>query len=1161
MNVEQLPKKLLTGFLVALMAFSGCPAVPVAIAQDDPQTEAGTDPQTRTYTVVHVLQDLDGTYGTVADTETLEGAVGDTTRAAARDYEGFTCLGVENQTIGVEGDIAITVRYARNAYYGTWVDGYSDEPHTERYLFGQTLAYAAEPDVHIDGHTFLRWQDIDGVAYDSATCATMPARDLTLYAIYDPAIEAGIMVEYYVQSASDGPDAAEKTYGLAKRVDSATAPVGDSWAKLESAYATYAESGMDFDFDAEATAAANEGLEVLPDGSSVFKVYFNRPVVRIEMQYWKGGAKANAVSRGSVTGLFGASTAGVDWPVYTHEAGEPESWDGDYYWMAIENDGRITFVKTPPTAFYYSQAYMKRGDDGVWTITLASYASLAKYYNATSTGGNENPASQYAHLEGLEDNTWPDELSASSRLGNYTTAIAVTEDGQEGFTTAAGRWGDFIDNIETATIDFTYYWTRYNHAKITLNWGDPNGQSVYPGSSSKFITHDAHIYYTRNSYTLSFENTGDVESATLKYQAPLATSLPAADKLSVPAHLDPESVFAGWYYDAACTKPVGEADTMPAKNVSLVAKWTLPEKTVTLMDGDTRVGAATCLKNGTVYDTLDQVELELEKNAAGRTFTGWYKDAALTQPFMHTEKITADTKLWAGWSEEGAETRAYVVRYVDGEGNALLGSEKGVAGKDAVLYFEAPTIEGWRAQVASANLTLAEDGTVTFIYDELDHVQVTPASMTAYVGGISRNGSHLPKLRYAVSTPDDTSLADLSFDIVVTSGGTEYTEHLDRASLGDNDEASYCLFPQLGYESEAVSSTLDDTTMQRYNFVKLVDRDGNSATFAGVYDFALRTGENADWDSWRVTATDTRTGEVYLVDIEPAGASVTVREVSDEALMYGDPASLLTAVAHDASAAEGVDKAVAVVDESTDFATNGDEALGLLGTDDLDEVEGYGDQTALVALLFDDVMSTCGADDATEEMVGRAEEATGESLEGWNAEFKYLDLVNVNDGNAVVTARAPVTVVWPYPEGMTYETASGYEFKVLHYKGMERDSAGPVETDGYEVETLVATPTEYGLAFETESFSPFGLVWREKGADAAGEDVTDGAPSDGGTAATTRAGDKAAAGDSGQAAGAGGTPSPLTADATLAGTFASAVLAAGAAASLAIRRRIGRRRR
>jgi hypothetical protein len=94
--------------------------------------------------------------------------------------------------------------------------------------------------------------------------------------------------------------------------------------------------------------------------------------------------------------------------------------------------------------------------------------------------------------------------------------------------------------------------------------------------------------------------------------------------------------------------------------------------------------------------------------------------------------------------------------------------------------------------------------------------------------------------------------------------------------------------------------------------------------------------------------------------------------------------------------------------------------------------------------------------------------------------MKYLDLVNVKDGNAVVTTDEDIDIYWPYPEGMTMEDAEEMcEFEILHFEDMDRGyTTNSNDPEVKNVETIIPECTQYGLKFSTKSFSPYVLLWK-----------------------------------------------------------------------------------
>ena len=88
-----------------------------------------------------------------------------------------------------------------------------------------------------------------------------------------------------------------------------------------------------------------------------------------------------------------------------------------------------------------------------------------------------------------------------------------------------------------------------------------------------------------------------------------------------------------------------------------------------------------------------------------------------------------------------------------------------------------------------------------------------------------------------------------------------------------------------------------------------------------------------------------------------------------------------------------------------------------------------------------------------------------------NSDTRYLYMkltyIDENTGLEVEPGTEGAVVYLAYPDGMTYEQAQGYTFKLYHYTDENHVTHEEME--------LEATP--YGLKFNTTSFSPFLLEW------------------------------------------------------------------------------------
>ena len=141
-----------------------------------------------------------------------------------------------------------------------------------------------------------------------------------------------------------------------------------------------------------------------------------------------------------------------------------------------------------------------------------------------------------------------------------------------------------------------------------------------------------------------------------------------------------------------------------------------------------------------------------------------------------------------------------------------------------------------------------------------------------------------------------------------------------------------------------------------------------------------------------------------------------------------------------------------------------------------------------IALLFDDIIEVNTEGKSNSQLLAdRADKELQSSRilgkAGFNYELKYLNLVDVNNGNCWVSASGPITVYWPLPQGTTKDT----EFELLHFKGLHRDMGvdqvgDNIMSEEQTVDNLTGSiieVTDSHLVFTAglDGFSPFALAW------------------------------------------------------------------------------------
>ena len=208
--------------------------------------------------------------------------------------------------------------------------------------------------------------------------------------------------------------------------------------------------------------------------------------------------------------------------------------------------------------------YSNRNYQSTETITAKWGSDISKQYKIIASNAGSSFWSAKTNGEGPYTNYFGvmPETSATYYNRGYT--------GDKGTMT---YWGQDLNGEYTVKLYEVpgvggYYVSdedRYEFQGFTYHHGTSNGSSC----------RGAAFYYTRNSYTLTF-NDGykDVKTESVKYQAPLSTY--SSFVPDVPSAYEPGSVvFGGWYLNPECSGAEFKLDdhTMPADNVLLYAKW------------------------------------------------------------------------------------------------------------------------------------------------------------------------------------------------------------------------------------------------------------------------------------------------------------------------------------------------------------------------------------------------------------------------------------------------------------------------------------------------------------------------------------------------------------------------------------------------------------
>ena len=129
-----------------------------------------------------------------------------------------------------------------------------------------------------------------------------------------------------------------------------------------------------------------------------------------------------------------------------------------------------------------------------------------------------------------------------------------------------------------------------------------------------------------------------------------------------------------------------------------------------------------------------------------------------------------------------------------------------------------------------------------------------------------------------------------------------------------------------------------------------------------------------------------------------------------------------------------------------------------------------------VGLLVDSVSNEPSFNEQMETDAISEVREDGISLSDAQTQSYYLDLVDTENGNAVVTMGDDdqLTIYWPMPD----DADPSGDFYIVHYTEMDRENTTMQETP--TVTKVNATADGNHLTFATSSFSPFVLVYEQK---------------------------------------------------------------------------------
>jgi hypothetical protein len=132
------------------------------VSCSDSSTSQDPKVVTSTYTVKHLLQNLQDDNYTEEAAEQKTGTYGTQTAAAAKTYEGFTAKTFAQETIQADGSTVVEIYYDRNTYTLSYSTEYGDAPSSKPVKYGYVLTAEDLPVLSETRYYFFNGWFFDG---------------------------------------------------------------------------------------------------------------------------------------------------------------------------------------------------------------------------------------------------------------------------------------------------------------------------------------------------------------------------------------------------------------------------------------------------------------------------------------------------------------------------------------------------------------------------------------------------------------------------------------------------------------------------------------------------------------------------------------------------------------------------------------------------------------------------------------------------------------------------------------------------------------------------------------------------------------------------------------------------------------------------------------
>lgn len=659
------------------------------------------------FSVKHLLQNVSNDeYTQDGDPVIWNGNTGDEVgETLAKLYPGFYSLKYD-ATVKIAGDESTVVEVKYDRYYYlinfNLDGGYGVEPIYARYGAPVNVGNPQKP-----GYTFTGWSE--------EIPKTMPVIEnpLSFTAKWKEGT-AGFTVVFWYENANDDGYSVAGTF--------TPADVAPGTQKSSGDYQNQSFEGRDdkhFTYNADKA----ETVTVNGDGSTVLNVYFIRNSYTLTFE--NGQVTLTCTQTEHTHSDSCCKYGGLGISHWYHRDSCCKLGLSEH----THSDKCYKYSDLTITAKYGADIHgnfpIKEGNKTIWWTVPSGCQSFepGNYLGSIDTMPGENITfTKY-------------ESQSGAKLYYYVETLK----GASGQTSYNGRNYNLYKVIDLKGNNINLTYKEEFHPILGFTQGESNPYLPVNGSVS--VQKNNYLYYTRNSYNLSFYNCNAVvagKGGSVQYEAPLSSYYfkpDYPDKLEKNAY-----VFAGWYTTSGCFEG-SEADlntlTMPASDLVLYAKWVPKTHTV-----KTYLTKDVLDNNGQAIQTWTDVphgtavkDPPADPERKPYTFVGWFyiSDTDEEKAFDFSMPVNRDLNLYAKWRAD--VNVDYVIHYrledgttiaEDTTGSALAGTTKTFAAKTFGMLNEGYQT-GYYPLEGSHSIQMDIEGTneYTFVYVAREKVNYT----------------------------------------------------------------------------------------------------------------------------------------------------------------------------------------------------------------------------------------------------------------------------------------------------------------------------------------------------------------------------------------------------------------------------------------------------